>query len=561
MPKTDRIRAVLDDLYTLDPSLRAQEKELEQAVAALLAAKPDVTVDKQFVRSLRSRLTPSARSSSSTQSTSMNKPTLMFLLPTAAIATIAVVAAVTVSQLAPSMHPQSGSQPTPVSSLAYGVTISRASANAFGDLSGLTGGEGTAGSSMFGRGGGGGGGPSAMTSNAVAPQTPSPTAMGSEKMVSNDAMIARPIMPPNDNGDYTYDRPRYVYDGELPALEANVSVYRRQSHPVSGSGLLGALQGVSFNGLNLNSFGDAAVQQFTLVQSGQFGYQIYVDLQSGSISINQNYTSWPHPEMNCGNDQNCYERLQLKATDVPDDAALTQIADSFLNDHGISKASFGTPVVDRRWGRVYPMAASADAANAQVMPTYVPDNVTVTYPLLIDGMTAYDQSGYPYGLSVGVDIRNKRVSNVWNLQSLDYQASSYEAITDAKQILDIASRGDLYAMPFGQDSHEKAHDVKLGAPEKVLMQTWHTAKDGTGEELLVPALRFPVSSENPYDTYREAVMVPLVKDLLTPPVIMYMKGGVGMGGATTMVAPAAEATTPVNTPTPATPPVAVDPKR
>ena len=126
-----------------------------------------------------------------------------------------------------------------------------------------------------------------------------------------------------------------------------------------------------------------------------------------------------------------------------------------------------------------------------------------------------------------MDVRSKRVSNVWNLTTHEYQASSYDLVTDVKQILDIASRGDVYSTPFGQDPNERIRDLKLGEPTRVLMQSWRQKDDSTGEEIYVPALRFPVIPDaDGYVGYRDAVIIPLVKDLIEPAyTIMYGSGG------------------------------------
>lgn len=541
-PSPEKIRAVLDDLYALDPSLRDQGSELEQAVATLLAARPDTEINKQFVNTLRKKLILMETPSASPQ-TFMEKLSLKFLLPTAAVATVAVALAVVVTQpgLLPSSGPLKPSTAVQNPLFASGVRVTATEANAFGLLAstanGMGGDLGSA-EAVSMRTQSGGGGSSAMS---PVPMAPPATANDADAKVRGEAYaVSEPssLIAP----DYTYERIRYTYDGPELQLDSTGSVYRRVKRALSSADLGGALSGLNLGILDLSRFGNAALQQFTLVQPGEYGYQIYVDLNEGNVSINQNYQSWPHPEALC-RDEACFARTRLSQEDVKDDAALIAVTDAFLADHGISKDGFGAPMVDRRWNMVQPYMKAA--ADTRMM--YVPEAVSVMYPIQLDGKTSYDQSGFPYGLSVSVDIRSQRVSGVWNLVPQEYQSSSYDLVSDAKQILDVVSRGDVYAPPFGQDPNERVRDLKLGEPTRILMQSWHQREDGMGEELLVPALRFPVIPDaDGYTGYRDAVVVPLVKDLLTPPVIMYR----GMGGE-------AVNTSPANPPAGATDPVAM----
>lgn len=540
-PSPERIRAILEELYALDPSLREYGNDLEEAVGTLLAAKPDAYVSPEFANALRSRLThPSAESIHSTSSTLMEKLT-KFLIPAGAVAVVAVVVAVVVTQ--PSLfRPSPGATPSPAGSslLASGVTVTRTGANAFGDLaaqSGALGGDASAISARSQSGGGYGGGgmaPAIPVADVAASEESANTAMGS-------APSAAPV-PPMDTKmmiapDYVYERYRYTYDGELPELTPNVDVYRRIKKPIDGSSVLGSIRNIPLGVVDLNKFGNAGLQQFTLLEPGQYGYQIYVDLNEGMININQNWNNWPRPEAAC-RDQACFDNLRIKPEDVPSDEALIAIADAFLNERGIAKDAFGAPVVDRRWNQIQPYMRGMPEAELSRM-RYIPESVSVTYPVKIEGMTAHDQSGFPFGLGVNVDIRSKRVGSVWNLAAQQYEASSYAGVTDAKEVLDIASRGDLYGGAFGQDPNERIRDLKLGTPERVLMQTWHQTSNGMGEEILVPALRFPVIADaDGFTGYREAVVVPLAKDIIAPIYTIMDAGAVMLKGTTTTLPPA-----------------------
>ena len=52
----NKIDEIIEELYKLDPSLKSSGQNLRVIVAELLASKPDVTLDHDFVKNLRSKL-------------------------------------------------------------------------------------------------------------------------------------------------------------------------------------------------------------------------------------------------------------------------------------------------------------------------------------------------------------------------------------------------------------------------------------------------------------------------------------------------------------------------
>lgn len=519
-PSTERVRSVLNELYAIDPSLREHAADLERIVAELLAIRPEATVNSQFVKTLRASLQTRAAAGAAPDSRAAIIPSMKHpLFLTLSTATVAVAALLLIVVV---IGPRTVQTPSPASpsGSGTGVLIARQSAHAFGNLS-------LSDSGAVGMGGGGGlvGAPSPERATASAPYATDASIVAPNIPVSDTKNLIAPV-PPSE----PYIRDRYVYDGPLPAWDPQLSVYRHTPRSIDASALTALLSGMRLGTVDLGSFGSMNVQQVSFMQPDPQGYQVYVDVAGGTININQN-NNWPNPYAAC-REQSCYERLQLSPSDVPDDATLTGITDAFLNGHGISKDAYGSPAVDRAWSRVIPMVA--ERAEISVRPLYTPDVITVIYPLVVEGTTVYDQSGNPFGLSVSVSVREKKVVSVWNLTTQQYDASSYDVITDEQAIRDMASRGDLYAQPFGQDPNERTNDMALQAPERVLMQAYHVREDGVGEEILVPALRFPVSPDavSAYGGYRTAVMVPLVKGLLDQP-IMYLKGGAAEGSVGT----------------------------
>ncbi len=137
------------------------------------------------------------------------------------------------------------------------------------------------------------------------------------------------------------------------------------------------------------------------------------------------------------------------------------------------------------------------------------------------------------GISVGINIRVKRVSSVYNLQQLSFEASAYDAETDVNAILDQARKGGISSpMRYYADEGVEMKTVKaeLGTPTEALVQIYQY-KDNQSVDLYVPALIFPVTKK-PGSVAGvwtpDAIIVPLVKGVVDDmPKVMPM----GAGGA------------------------------
>ncbi|MBN1494169.1 hypothetical protein JW911_00320 [Candidatus Peregrinibacteria bacterium] len=64
-------------------------------------------------------------------------------------------------------------------------------------------------------------------------------------------------------------------------------------------------------------------------------------------------------------------------------------------------------------------------------PEYIPDEIQVVYPILVDGnKVSYGYNNF-VGLNVSVDIRSKLVGNVNGLNTQNYEKSQYEKESDS----------------------------------------------------------------------------------------------------------------------------------
>jgi hypothetical protein len=527
MPTKKQVEDILRDCIAADPSLRERQDELRQIISTMLESKPETLFSKDFANRLRAMLseerqkrTSKIRSKPSFFDFMKLKP---FALPLAGSLALVAVFAVLLTQKP--MGTKTQTLATAMKTVTPGMKISKVAAGAFGTLTSTTA-VAVQAPMADGLEAGRPSGAPASGAAAMAPTVLSaPDAAPSAGHVGGVTSKMAAMMPIQEPLNY-----RYVYKGELPAIDPSIDVFRHVKGLPSG-GMLSSIGSVTAGLIDGSRFSSGTIQSLNVVEDREFGYMISLDAVEGAISLNQNWQRWPHPESKC-RDEACYKQYQLTPEQVPADDAVIGIAEDFIKEFGIDRSALGQPTLNNDW-RIRPMGAAAD------MPIYVPDVVSVTYPLLIGGKPAQDENGSPNGVTINVNVREKKVDGLWGLSTNRYEQSSYAAETDTGRLLKFVAGGGLYAGYV--DPSAKTIDIELGAPEIVLTSYWKDNGDGTGQNLFVPALRFPVQNppaDQPW--FRKAVTVPLSKDLLdqadaqaaqqgnggTPTPIMYMKGGV-----------------------------------
>ncbi|OGY44357.1 MAG: hypothetical protein A3J62_04115 [Candidatus Buchananbacteria bacterium RIFCSPHIGHO2_02_FULL_38_8] len=490
--KSNVVNQILNELYELDGSLKKHEKELIKIINKILVSKPDTKFDQAFAKRLRAELL--AKTSSKQTTSLLNKLTKLFTMKK--LAYVAGGAVLTALILIPVLNSLNQSKFTPT--FDTGLKITRVGDNAFGLLEpeatvsdlGLE--QAKSAVAPLGLGAG---------DAIVAPR--SQAGGGSGYATSESAMIVPP--------DYLMVNYKYVYKGEPITLDQDkLPVLKR----IRGIGSAGQIAGLlsSFNlGLaDLSAFSDSKVQNVSFIQDKPYGYAINANLEEGSLTIYQNWQTWPLGQCQ---DEKCYEAQRVTISDVPTDEELIRIANDFLSQHKISLENYGDPFVDNNW-RVY----YAQTVNQAEL--YLPDSLTVLYPLEIQGQGVYEGYGYPAGLSVTVSIRDKRVNGVNSLFTQNYQSSMYEAETDFNRILKFAETGGVYSYPFADAT--TVYEIELGEPKLGYLKKWNY-KNGQTEELLVPALIFPVINQPQTEAttkqilpnaYKQNVVVPLIKEVL-----------------------------------------------
>jgi len=294
--------------------------------------------------------------------------------------------------------------------------------------------------------------------------------------------------------------PEYVYTGEDIKLEqTRVEVLRRKNKMEP----LGILESFGLGLVDLSVFKDAKIQTVNFVQDKEYGYNVSINFEEGTISIDAYWPRWPQSYNECADDR-CIEENRIKFSDIPADEELIRIANQFIAEHKISLKSYGQPEEENDWRN------QPGIPEAQI---YVPDSISLIYPLLIDGKSVYEQNGTKLGIRVGINIREKRVSGMYNLSLQEYESSMYDAETDFSRIIEFAEKGGVNRYYWNEGQTKK---VEIETPAQEYMVVWKYDRDNQmNQMLIIPALIFPVTktpAEGYY--YQKNIIVPLAKELL-----------------------------------------------
>lgn len=489
---------ILEDLYKLDPSLREHESKLIPLLRALHAEKPDALPDEAFVAELRRTLQSHATGSeNSAPDSSLFSSFFMLNKFSYAIAgaVLGVVVAAPVTYMALNQTPAPIADGDVSSFLSY--SVDKTGSQAFGQLS-------NAGADVYERDEGTTAPAMEQGANAVTTEDSAKIAVNPRPQSGGGGPTTDRMMLPNP-----YIVNEYVYKGDpIELRDQTVDVLRRR-RPNGGGAAAGV--GSDLGLISLSSFPGSKLESVNMFQDQNNGYMISVNMREGNVWISQNWEKWNHPESTC-QDEACFNKYRLKMSDVPADDVLVAAANAFLADHGVSLDHYGKPQIDTSW-KDY--AASPEGI-------YVPESITVTFPFLVNDKPVYEEGGNTlFGIGVGVDLRTKKVSGVWNLMTQNYDSSAYPAVTSQDEVQKYIAEFEKMDMSYlPKDIEVKTQTIELGTPVRGSMRMATAQGD-----LLVPALLFPVTKQ-PQDVilYRKFVTIPLAKELFDE---MKSRGGMG----------------------------------
>jgi len=464
-------RTILEELYLIDEGLREYQTDLEKIVKKLLANKPDVKIDEQFKQELRRELFVQINKIKNQQSVSRNKFMNIFAFNKLSYGLVGAGLSIVLVIAGMYFINQKGylvGQPEP--GLESGFSITSVSDSAFGEL-GTQAQELGTGVGATGTGGGG-------------------EALGTGGMPG-----VIPIEPVNY---------RYLYKGEDFVLEQDkVEVLKRVKGRAS-SGIANLVKNMSFGIVDLSKFSNVQLDTANFVQDKDFGYSLYVNFSDGSISISHNNSkSWRDVFGECYG-TGCVRPESLKESDIPSEDKIIEAADNFIREYGINMDAYGEPETMR--------AQILEQIKTARQGAYISNNIQVVYPLIVNDQYVYEQWGNKAGLNLMINVQLMKVISMHTLRTQNYQASLYQAEQDVSKILEIAEKGGLQQRFFGVAG--KTVDVEISAPTSVYLRVWNY-REGESDELLVPALLFPVEkTDQNGGLLLENVVVPLAKELL-----------------------------------------------
>jgi hypothetical protein len=486
--QSQKIEELLREVYQIDHSLSRHEKELKKIISHLLETRPDAIIDDALREKLRNEIMARIEKLKEEKEKKFNIASIFSLgTPAYAIAGSLVVV-LFVSGIYFSQNSNN-------SSFGGVISFNKIQENGFGKLTDQSANN------------------IPQTEELGAGLTPAPsetTKALSDTQVANrggggdNSEMA--VMPPFELTNY-----RYIYDGNEIVLEGNfVNVLKRTKGENSASSVAKMIKGVNLGLINLGALGNSKAESITLYQDKDRGYSVYLGFYEGMISIYKNWRTWEN-QSRCLSISSTRCEIPvpnpLTPNDVPNDEVLIEIANDFIGEFGINTKIYGKPEVSQSWRAYVGQVEYGDIS--------VPEEIQVVYPLIIDGQKVYESYGEISGLTVSVDIRNKQVASIYNLSTQNYDRSSYK-FASVSDILSLTERGGMNNYYYS-DQANKAQGVKLGGPERVYMKYWkYDNITGISDELLVPALNFPVKDfpQNADYNLKRNVIVPLVDELV-----------------------------------------------
>lgn len=475
------IDKLIEELYASDPSFREHEPELRALLTSVMMHKPSPVINEQFIVQLKTRLM--------NEQPVRTSYSLLRWWPAVAIPAVAALAVF----VYPHIHPSStNSSHTPL------VTITAVGQHAFGTLA------------------------SANITRTSGSQSAYALDAAVKTSESNGAVPATTTTVDKPSAtDYKY--PVFTYDGTITIPHADV-LKRNKS---IGSPLLSNTANLSL--LSLSSFGDLQASQVTFSQQTTDGYTVYVDAQQGTVSIYRSVPMYATTDVATGSSGSVSVNASGTVTTIPDsttntgapklsDADAIAAATSFLKNHGISTEGYGTPVVQ---SSLYPVMMLDSAANMPMRPVVA--SVMVVYPWVVNNLPVYDESGTLFGVQVTVDASTKTVQSVYNLMTRTFSASTYTVTSNVSAIKDYLSRGGW--MWSKLDASMPTVTITTEAPTQVYMLSRYQL-NGNSDDLLVPALRFPIRSKDQSVAGRQSVIVPVIDDLLAEPNVVNGTGSI-----------------------------------
>lgn len=498
-----KIKKILNDLYKIDSEFKKHEKKITKIIKELLLLQPDIKPDSKFVEDLKSMLQTEEKkidkkkrdkekNISKNYFTSFNflfDLSRSFVIVSVLLLLVVSISFVKIQKNSSRFVRENNSRLDFLNGLQDSVIVKKGKYS-FGNLySQSTGSESAMLSSKIdGRAYGLGSGNVSMSAEAQ-----------EASFVTADDMSIMP-MPIKYNYIYT--------GGDFEMFESEEEVYKRVPLDLSRQ----FVNNFSTSGLLIDAgkFNNVGVSNFSLMEDRDYGYNVSFYLEDGSVSLYKNWKKWPRVEELCGGWQNysCIENYRLSFNQVLSNEEVLTIANRFLLEYGVNLNSYGEGEVQNDWLKYYSLAEDKSSY-------YIPESISIVYPLKINNKTVYEEYGNKSGLLVEVDMREKKVSALYSLFYQNYESSTYETEGDREKIMELVYNGGYYPYyDYFSEGNYESIDVELGAPSLELVKIWNYDESKmTSQELYVPAYVFPIISQSKPSYFdRKNIIIPAVKD-------------------------------------------------
>jgi hypothetical protein len=498
----NKLEYILNELYQFYPELQEHENKLKVLVVEMLENKPDTKFDESFALKLKQRiLSENVKIENKNNNFSINIMNKKILIVAGSLIAASFLFLVVINIYGPEKEDDSAWSLSSLINVKKEEAINHLPAGSFGSLVNISAslGDSSEESAFLG-----------LKDSQV--MVPTSSSIENDAIRTNYASSEGMAVGAGstDMMIFPFYGFQYVYSGDEFTLDgASTVVYRRlKNQDDLAKDLAKTISSFDLSGLSLKPFNNLMVNSLSFSENKDQGLIINFDLKEGSVYIFENWQTWNFPEReDCGEDQACWDSFRLKIEDVPSDNNLIALTDKFLSDHKINLVHYGDPLVDNTWRNNYEIMENKD-------DFYIPEYISVIYPLLIEGAPVRNQSGDYIGLRLTVNLLYNKVSGLSGLSPYRYESSNYNLETSSEKIIAIAESGGWNYNYYSQNEESDLPIVELGTPKQAHVQLWKY-DNNSNQELLVPSLIFPITKKPEQGYYGgNYVVVPLVKELI-----------------------------------------------
>lgn len=468
MNKLD-IQTIVEDILRLDPTLVSKKAEVEKIITAMLAQKPNITVDDAFLSRLRSRLVDQIEESQS-KSFSFGQ-----LFVSHKLVLVGVLGCLTVGVVSASFL----YSPVPNTRIAH--------ANGFGSL--VTQIEN-------------------VSENASLADVEKSTSALIDRGALGGTSAKMMMLPPGDN--YEYGQMEFVFasDAQVQKPSDVMPVYGFQASSAIrkiGDSSMRSVWKELF-GTNPDDVQGRAVSGLVTVNNQV--YDIGIDINTSVISLLRHDSDQLSGYYRCRKSTDpCLPFEPLVKSDLPSDTEILALAQDTLNALNIDVSGYGEP-------KVLPPPVYTLYTETSVPVDTIPDTVDVLYPLSVGGTGVVDSSGVEtVGMRLSISIRDMAVASISDVPVGPLVSSEYALMTNIDRITALALLGGQYGM-WGQKTSEP---LVLSAPKLVYTSIWKQDPQTYVQKMLfVPAYQFDIvyPSEIVDRQYlSKSLVIPLEKEL------------------------------------------------